>query len=59
MGTCGECMGVCRFVDVCGCMWACVGGRGQVCMGARRSVWDCAGVCGCVLDEFSEYLLET
>ena len=41
---CGECMGVCRCADVCRCMWACVGGHGQVCMGARGSVRVCAGV---------------
>ena len=27
MGTCGECMGVCRCADVCGCMWACRNNR--------------------------------
>ena len=34
---------------------------GAVCAGVHGCVWKCAGVyeCVCVLDEFSEYLLET
>ena len=53
-------------VDVHTCTWVCACVRrcvryAQVCMGVCGSLQKCAGVCKCVcvLDEFSEYLLET
>ena len=60
-GVCGyaqACMGMRKYtwhaqvcVGVCGCR--------QVCTGVCGSVQECVGVYECVLDEFSEYLLET
>ena len=56
------------------CVWVCAGVHGyaqvyvactgvcgctQVCTGVCGSVRECVGVYECVLDEFSEYLLET
>ena len=70
--VCGVCAGVhgcvwkseevhkCTYMYLggCKCEWVC-----SVCKGVHGCVWKCAEVCRClrvcVLDEFSEYLLET
>merc|ERR1711879_858133 len=64
------CTGVSRCASVCtgvhGCAWVCASVRGcaWVCMCVCRLAWVWVGVqvyalvCACVLDEFSEFLLE-
>ena len=63
-----EVKGISRYVwGMRGCLWVCAGVRkctymymgGCGCAGVCGSVRNCSGVCKCVLDEFSEYLLET
>ena len=54
----------CTYMYVGGCGWAGACVRGcvryvQVCMVVCGSLQKCANVCECVLDIFSEYLLET
>ena len=53
-GMCGCVRRVCADVHICAGVRGCVG----VCTSMHWCVQKCLGVCECVWDEFSEYLLE-
>ena len=50
-----RCAWVCTGVQVCTSVRWCV----RLCLGVSKCAQVCMCVCGCVWDEFSEYLLET
>ena len=52
---CGICAGVYRCAEVCVGEHECV----QVCSDVWGYAWVCKGMCRCIWDEFSEYLMET